>query len=70
MGLTTATFFHQHWQVNTIKSIDNRYTIMVAEHANYRQKLESRLTQHSIFIMLLSYPFLGALIWFIVERRY
>ena len=41
-------------------------TFMLAEHTNYRQRLENQLTQDSIFIMLITYPFLGLLIWVIV----
>ncbi len=66
-GLSTVDLKNQRWRVFTVSGQDHQ-TIMIAEHANYRQALENRLTQDSIFIMLLSYPFLGVLIWFIVGR--
>ena len=47
---------------------DNQLTIMVAERSDFRQALENQLTQDSIFIMLLTYPFLGVMIWIIVGR--
>lgn len=66
-GLSNVDLKNQRWRVYTVSGQDHQ-TIMIAEHANYRQALENRLTQDSIFIMLLSYPFLGVLIWFIVGR--
>lgn len=67
-GLSSETIDNQSWRVYTVTDQDNRYTIMIAEHDDYRQALENRLTQDSVFIMLLSYPFLGVLIWFIVGK--
>ena len=67
IGLSSVTLKNQDWRVYTVKAQANQI-VMIAEHANYRQALENRLTQDSIFIMLLSYPFLGVLIWFIVGR--
>lgn len=67
-GLTNATINNQSWRVYTTLDPTNYNTLMVAEHINYRQALENRLTQDSIYIMLLSYPFLALLIWFIVGK--
>ncbi len=67
IGLSSVNLKNQDWRVYTVKAQANQI-VMIAEHANYRQALENRLTQDSIFIMLLSYPFLGVLIWFIVGR--
>lgn len=67
-GLSSTSIEDKSWRVFTILSPDNRYTIMIAEHANYRQALENRLIRDSIYIMLLSYPFLATLIWIVVGK--
>jgi len=67
-GLTTLWLNGHSWRVNTVYNPINNLTIMVAERSNYRQQLENQLTQDSIFIMLITYPFLGFLIWIIVGR--
>jgi two-component system sensor histidine kinase QseC len=67
-GLSDATIHKASWRVYTTSDPNSHYVLMVAEHTNYRQALENRLTQDSIYIMLLSYPFLAVLIWFIVGK--
>jgi len=67
-GLSTLWLDGHSWRVNTVYDRKNNLTYMVAERSNYRQQLENQLTQDSIFIMLVTYPFLGFLIWVIVGR--
>ncbi len=67
-GLSNNTLSNQSWRVYTSTDPKTQFTLMLAEHINYRQALENRLTQDSIYIMLLSYPFLALLIWFIVGK--
>ena len=67
-GLSTLWLNRRSWRVNTVYDARTHLTIMVAERSNYRQQLENQLTQDSIFIMLVTYPFLGFLIWVIVGR--
>lgn len=67
-GLTTLWLDGKAWRVNTIYNPESKLTIMVAERNNYRQHLENQLTQDTIIIMLITYPFLGFLIWIIVGR--
>ncbi len=67
-GLSTLWLNGQAWRVNTAFSEKNQITVMVAEQSDYRQQLENQLTQDSIMIMLITYPFLGLLIWMIVGR--
>lgn len=56
------------WRVNTLYDPNTKLTYMVAEQNDYRQSLENKLTKDSIIIMLITYPFLGLLIWIIVGR--
>jgi two-component system sensor histidine kinase QseC len=67
-GLSTLWLRGQSWRVDTLYDPITALTFMVAERADYRQQLENQLTQDSIFIMLITYPFLGFLIWIIVGR--
>jgi two-component system sensor histidine kinase QseC len=67
-GLSTLWLSGKAWRVNTIYNPTSQLTIMVAQRANYRQHLENQLTQDTIIIMLITYPFLGFLIWVIVGR--
>lgn len=67
-GLSTLWLDGHSWRVNTVFDPQTDLTFMVAERSNYRQQLENQLTQDSIFIMLVTYPFLGFLIWVIVGR--
>lgn len=67
-GLSTLWLSGHSWRVNTLYNTETKLTFMIAERSNYRQQLENQLTQDSIFIMLVTYPFLGFLIWVIVGR--
>lgn len=67
-GLSTVWLHNESWRVNTLYDANTELTFMVAERSNYRQQLENQLTQDSILIMLITYPFLGLLIWIIVGR--
>ncbi len=68
LGLSTVWRNNQSWRVETTYNPTNQLTVVVAEQSNFRQELENQLTQDSIFIMLITYPFLGLLIWIIVGR--
>ena len=68
VGLSTLWINGHTWHVNTGYNPTNQLTVMVAERANFRQELENRLTQDSVIVMLITYPFLGFLIWVIVGR--
>ncbi len=67
-GFSNLWLKGQSWRVYTIRDPKTQLLFMVAEQSNFRQKLENQLTQDSIFIMLITYPFLGLLIWIIVGR--
>jgi two-component system sensor histidine kinase QseC len=67
-GLSTLWLEGQSWRVFTLYNKPQKLTIIVGERSDFRQKLENQLTQDSILIMLITYPFLGFLIWVIVGR--
>ncbi|MCH9644365.1 MAG: two-component sensor histidine kinase [Gammaproteobacteria bacterium] len=67
-GLSILWLNSKAWHVYTLYNPDTQLTVMVAERSNYRQHLENQLTQDSIIIMAITYPFLGFLIWMIVGR--
>ncbi len=57
-----------YWRTYSIKSKLSNLTIIVANKEDYREHLENRITQDSIMIMLITYPFLALLIWLVVGR--
>ena len=67
-GLSTIWLNNQVWRVFTAHTPGKRLTLMISEQSNYRQQLEHQLTRDSILIMLITYPFLGFLIWIIVGK--
>lgn len=67
-GLSTLWLQGNSWRVNTLYEPQTNLTFIVAERTDYRQTLENKLTKDSIIIMLITYPFLGLLIWVIVGR--
>ncbi len=67
-GLSTLWLEGKAWRVNTIYNEDSQIVVMAAERSNYRQHLENQLTQDTLIIMIIIYPFLGFLIWIIVGR--
>ncbi len=67
-GLSNIWINGTNWRVFTSVDRKHHLTFMVAEQSNFRRSLENQLTSDSIVIMLLTYPFLGVLIWIIVGR--
>lgn len=67
-GFSTKWIDGQLWHVFTVFDKDTGARVDVAERSDFREELEGRVTQDSIFIMLVTYPFLGLLIWLIVGR--
>ncbi len=67
-GFSTNWVNGQLWHVFTNIDVDTGMRIDVGERSDFREELEGRVTQDSIFIMLITYPFLGILIWIIVGR--
>lgn len=67
-GFSTHYVDQQLWHVFTHIDPETNFRVDVAERSDFREELEGRVTQDSIFIMLITYPFLGILIWIIVGR--
>ena len=58
----------RHWRVFTTIDPHTQLVIAVAQRYNFRDQLETRITRDTLIMMLLTYPILGILIWFIVGR--
>ena len=67
-GLSTRHIGTTTWRVYTLLIPKQQRVLMIAEPSSFRVMLENRLTRDSTLIMLLTYPFLGLLIWIIVGR--
>lgn len=67
-GISTVWLNGDAWRVSTLHDPRTQLTFMISERTDYRQALENKLTKDSIIIMLITYPFLGLLIWVIVGR--
>lgn len=67
-GFSSHTIKNDSWRVFTSEIHNNKGVLMVAENFDFKTRLENRLTRDSTWIMLITYPFLGLLIWIIVGR--
>ncbi len=67
-GISTLWLSGNSWRVSTLYDPQTQLTFIASERIDYRQTLENKLTKDSIIIMLITYPFLGLLIWVIVGR--
>lgn len=69
-GFETIALEGATWRVFQIKNLKSGVIISVGESYEFLQALESRITQDSILIMLITYPLLAILIWVIVGRAF
>jgi two-component system, OmpR family, sensor histidine kinase QseC len=67
-GFHNSVVNHVNWRVRSLYVKASKKTIMVANRSNYRENLEDQITHDAILIMLITFPFLGLLIWFIVGK--
>jgi two-component system, OmpR family, sensor histidine kinase QseC len=67
-GFVTRKIDDTHWRIFTTRITNQNITVVVAENYDLQEQLESRITQSSIVMMLMSYPLLGLLIWIVVGR--
>lgn len=56
------------WRVATIIDQDQRLNLMVAEHYNVRNRLAHVIMKDDVYIMLLTYPLSGILIWIVIGK--
>lgn len=68
VGLSTGAYKGKSWRIFGTVDPDTKVKIIVAEQHDFREFLTGQITQESLLIMLISYPFLGLLIWVIVGR--
>lgn len=68
VGFSKHIIDNQPWQVFTLFDKTTGLTIVTAERSTIRNELSNLITQEAIFILLISYPLLGLIIWFIVGR--
>ena len=69
-GFTNITLNDSSWRIYTAKNPKTGRIIVVGESYAFLQALESRITQDSILIMLVTYPLLAILIWVIVGQGF
>lgn len=58
----------QPWRIFNINDDKKDISIVVMQRHDFRVTLEKKITEDSITIMIIIYPFLGLLIWLIVGR--
>lgn len=67
-GLGDKTINEANWRVYTIHDENNRLNFAVAEKYDVRNRLARIITEDDVYIMLLTYPLSGLLIWIIIGR--
>lgn len=67
-GFSDVWIDGEPWRFFVTADPDTNATVVVSEKYELREGLETHITRDSILIMLISYPFLGLLIWLIVGR--
>lgn len=68
IGLSQSNFKGETWRIFVTIDPITRVKVIAAEPFNFQNLLRGHIAQESIFIMLLSYPFLGLLIWTVINR--
>lgn len=67
-GLSDKTINDQTWRVFSIHDTNTKLIFAVAEKYDVRNRLARIITEDDIYIMLLTYPLSGLLIWIIIGR--
>ncbi|MDF3055528.1 MAG: qseC [Gammaproteobacteria bacterium] len=68
LGLSKANYQNKRWRIFVTIDPVTRTKIIATEPVNFQNLLRGHIAQESIFIMLISYPFLGILIWTVINR--
>ncbi len=67
-GFSNITIHGQPWRVFTTVNEKSGLIVVLAEKADTRAELGHRIARDDVFIMLLTYPLLGLLIWIIIGK--
>lgn len=68
IGLSRLEYLGKSWRVfHTVDPV-NKVKVIVAEQYQFRNLLTGHVTQESVLVLLMSYPFLALLIWIIVGK--
>ncbi|MBB71641.1 MAG: two-component sensor histidine kinase [Legionellales bacterium] len=67
-GFSNAKIHNQPWRVFTTRAPQSDLIVVVAERYDTRAELGHRIARDDIYIMLLTYPLLGLLIWIIIGK--
>jgi len=67
-GFSNLYLAGKNWRVFTMHYPDNKLVFVVGEHFSMRTYLVHRIAKDDIYILLLTYPLSGLLIWFIIGR--
>jgi two-component system sensor histidine kinase QseC len=68
IGLSQSNFKGENWRIFVTIDPISRIKVIATEPFNFQNLLRGHIAQESIFIMLISYPFLGILIWTVINR--
>ncbi len=68
IGLSHRTYKEKSWRIFATIDPISKVKIIIAEQYDFRRLLAGQITQESMLVMLISYPFLGMLIWMIIGR--
>lgn len=61
---------HKPWRLFLLENKNKGLNIYTIQRHDFRAKLERDITEESFIIMLLTYPFLGLLIWAVVSKGF
>lgn len=67
-GFSDKQVGDDNWRVFAVKNNYNNFKIVAAEKYNIRTELTQRIARDDIYIMLLTYPLSGLLIWIIIGK--
>ncbi len=59
---------HSPWRLFHLYKPERKLSIYTIQRHDFRAKLEREITEESFIIMLITYPFLGLLIWAVVNK--
>jgi two-component system sensor histidine kinase QseC len=65
-GFTDQYIEGRYWRVFTIRYPDSKLIFTVGEHFSVRSYLVHRIARDDVYILILTYPLSGLLIWFII----